>query len=63
MVLGGSNIRQRWRGSGTDRLSKKEGQGSKRSTKSEVEEEGSDRTRVRIFQPPKRRARKLIAGH
>ena len=63
MVLGGSNIRQKWRGSGTDLRGKKEGQGSKRSAKSEAEEEGSNRRRVKIFQSPKKKARNLIAGH
>ena len=63
MVRGGSNVRCRWRGGETSPARKKEGSGSKRSTKSEAGEEGSDRTRVRIFQPPKKRARNLIAVH
>ena len=63
MVRGGSNVRCRWRGGETSPAYKKVGRGSKRSAKSEAEEEGSDRTRVRIFQPPRKRARNLIAGH
>ena len=50
-------------GGGEISLGRKKEQGSKTSAKSEAEEEGSDRTRVRIFQPPKKRARNLIAGH
>ena len=62
LVRGGSNVRCRRWGGKISPARKKEGSGSKRSTKSEAEEEGSDRTRVRIFQLPKKRTRNLIAG-
>ena len=61
--LGSKAPRRRWWGRRKEQPHREEGGGSKRSAKSEVEEEGDDRTRVRIFQPPQKRARNLIAGH
>ena len=62
LTLGNKALRRRWRGRGTDKPHKEEGRGSKRSAKSEAEEEGDDRTRMRLFQPPPKRSRNLIAG-
>ena len=62
LVMAGPKVRRKW-GCGEICPARKKEQGSKRSAKSEAEEEGSDRTRVRIFQPPRKRARNLIAGH
>ena len=63
LTLGNTALRQRWWGSETGQSSRREERCSKRSAKTEAEEEGSDRKRVRIFQPPMKRARNLIAGH
>ena len=63
LVLGSSKLRRKWWGGGSGQPCEKEGRSSKRSAKSEADEEGSDKTRVRIFQPPKKRARNFIAGH
>ena len=63
LVMGGPKVRRRWWGGEISPARKRVVSGSKRSAKSKAEEEGSDRTRVRIFQPPKKRARNLIAGH
>ena len=63
LTLGNKALRRRWWGRGTDKSHREEGRGSKRSAKSEAEEEGDNITRVRLFQPPSKRARNLIAGH
>lgn len=63
LALGSFKLRRRWWGSRTGQPCRKEGRGSKRSAKSDTEEEGSDRTRVRVFQSPEKKARNLIAGH
>ena len=61
--MGNKALRSRLWGRGTDKPQREEGRGSKRSAKSEAEKEGSDRIRVRLFQPPSKRARDLVAGH
>ena len=63
LALGNKALRIRWWGRGTDKPQREEGRGSKRSAKSEAEEEGGDRTRGRLFKPPPKRARDLVAGH
>ena len=62
-MLGNKVLRYQWRGRKTEQPHREGGQGSKRSAKSEAEEESDDRTRVRIFRPSQKRARNLIAGH
>ena len=52
LALGDKAPRSRWWGRGTDKPQREEGQGSKRSAKSEAEDESGDRMRVRLFQPP-----------
>ena len=64
LVLGSKKLRRWWRCCEDGQRDKGESQGNKRSAKSETEEEeGSDKTRVRIFQPPEKRARSITVGH
>ena len=57
LVLGTKRLRPMWRCRGERQCGKGEGRGNKRSAKSEAEEGGSNRTRVRISQPAKKRAK------
>ena len=63
LVLGSKKLKRWWRCCEDEHHGKGESQGSKKSFKSETEEDGSNKTRVRIFQPPEKRARSIAAGH
>jgi hypothetical protein len=63
IILGSKRMRTAYRGHVDDHRCKEAGRGSKRSTRSEAEEEGSDKAEVRLVQPPEKRAKKATEGH